>query len=424
MYVKSRIFASVALAAGIAVLASGCASGGASGTADANTFEFWSFTGIGQKDDVAAYEEANPDITVKLTEVGGSTETAQALTTSLAGGKVPDLVLIQGDDLPKFVENPGNFVDLRTLGADDIEGDYLDWVWSQSVATDGAVIGVPTDVGGMAMAYRTDLFAAAGLPTDPASVSALWPTWEDYIATGEKYVAASGRAFVDNAATSVFSQAVNQGDEKYYSPDGELVYADNPQVEEAFDLAVTAATSGITARLSSFSDGWSAGMPKGDFATLAAPSWMLGAIKSSAPDTSGQWNIATIPGGSGNWGGSYLAIPKGAKNPTAAWNYIKEMQSPDGQLAHFERAGSLPTTPSIFDAPALTDFTDPFFSDAPVGTIYTSSLEGLKPFLIGSDSGAIGGEFTNAITNVEQGGGDPAEAWDSAIANIKTAIGG
>ena len=41
-----------------------------------------------------------------------------------------------------------------------------------------------------------------------------------------------------------------------------------------------------------------------------------------------KWDIATIPGGSGNWGGSYLAIPKRAKNPKAAWNYITEMQSP------------------------------------------------------------------------------------------------
>lgn len=41
---------------------------------------------------------------MKLIEVGSSVETAQALTMVLAGGKVLDLVLIQGDDMPKFVE--------------------------------------------------------------------------------------------------------------------------------------------------------------------------------------------------------------------------------------------------------------------------------------------------------------------------------
>jgi ABC-type Na+ efflux pump permease subunit len=55
--------------------------------------------------------------------------------------------------------------------------------------------------------------------------------------------------------------------------------------------------------------------------------------------------------------------------------------------------------------------------------IYTNSLLGLKPFLIGPDSAAIGQEFLNALTNVEQGKGQPAQAWDAAVKNIKTAIG-
>ena len=59
----------------------------------------------------------------------------------------------------------------------------------QAVSADGSsVIGIPTDVGGMALCYRTDLFKAAGLPTDPAAVSALWPTWDDFIKTGQAYV--------------------------------------------------------------------------------------------------------------------------------------------------------------------------------------------------------------------------------------------
>ncbi|WP_201276669.1 ABC transporter substrate-binding protein [Marisediminicola senii] len=156
---------------------------------DPNSFEFWSFTGIGQGEQVDAYTAENPDITIDLTEVGQSGETAQALTTALAGGQVPDLVLIQGDELPRFVENPGNFVDLRSLGADEMEGDYLDWVIEQPTAADGELIGIPTDVGGMAMAYRTDLFAAAGLPTNRDEVSALWPTWEEFLAVGEEYTA-------------------------------------------------------------------------------------------------------------------------------------------------------------------------------------------------------------------------------------------
>ncbi|MEU4191636.1 extracellular solute-binding protein [Kribbella sp. NPDC026611] len=419
---KRRI--AVALTAVVTLVAAGC-SGGSSGSGggDPKSFDFWSFSGINQKAAVEEYQQKHPDRHVKLTEVGSSVETAQALTTALAGGKVPDLVLIQGDDMPKFVEQPQNFVDLRTLGGGDLQKDYLDWVWSQSVSKDGPVLGIPTDVGGLAIAYRKDLFAAAKLPTDRDAVSKLWPTWEKFIEIGKQYKAATGKAFIDNAGTSVFYQAVNQGDMKYYDADHNLAYDRSPQVRKAFDYGLAAAQAGITAKLSSFSEGWSAGMAKGAFAVVAAPSWMLGGIRTNAPATKGKWDVATIPGGAGNWGGSYLAIPKNAKNPQAAWDYIKEMQSPQSQLAHYLGSGSLPSTPAVYKDPKLTSHQDPFFSNAPTGKIYTESLLGLKPFYIGPDSSAIGQEFLNAVTNVESGKGDPAKAWDTALQNIKTAIG-
>ncbi|MEV7805294.1 extracellular solute-binding protein [Microbispora sp. NPDC088329] len=413
------------LAAAIVLTAAACGGGGGTSqqSGDGKSFEFWSFTGINQKKTVEAYKKIHPDVQVKLTEVGSTAETAQALTTALAGGKVPDLVLIQGDDLPKFLQQPQNFQDLRQYGADKMKGDYLDWVISQSVARSGEIIGIPTDVGGMAVAYRTDLFKAAGLPTDREEVSKLWPTWDAFIETGKKYTAATGKAFIDNAATSVFLQAVNQGPEKYYDQNGNVIYRTSPQVRTAFDLGLKAIQAGISAKQSSFSEGWSAGMGKGDFAVISAPSWLLGQIQDNAPGTKGKWDIATIPGGAGNWGGSYLAIPKRAANPKAAWEYISKMQSPQGQLDHFLEAGSLPTTPSVYQDSKLLSQKDPFFSDAPIGKIYTESLLGLKPYVIGPDDPAIGSEFLAAITNVEQGKGDPAKAWDAAMANIKTAIG-
>ncbi|WP_432544407.1 ABC transporter substrate-binding protein [Kineococcus sp. SYSU DK002] len=419
---RRRALALGGLAGGFALTASACSSGSA-GSTDPNTFDFWSFTGINQKADVEAYKKLAPDVTVKLTEVGNAQETAQGLTTALAGGKVPDLVLIQAGDLPKFMKNPGNFVDLTTLGADDIQDDYVDWVMAQATAQSGEIVGIPTDVGGMGVAYRTDLLAAAGLPTNRDEVGALWPTWEDFIATGQRYTQATGNAFIDNAATTVFLQAVSQGEEQYYSADGDVVYDTNPIVRESFDLGLKAIAAGITAKLDSFTDGWNAGMAKGAFAAVAAPSWMLGSIRSAAPDTEGKWDIATIPGGSGNWGGSYLAIPARAANPEAAWAYITKMQSPEQQLQHFIESGSLPTTPVNYDKPELVNHTDPFFSNAPTGKIFTQAVLGLKPFLNGEYNTEISTELLNALNGVE-GDGAPADAaWDTAVKNIKTAIG-
>ena len=408
-----------AVIAAAALLLAGC--GGSDGESDSKTFEFWSFANINQKADVDVYTKAHPDVRIKLTEVGSTTETAQALTAALAGGKVPDLVLIQADDLPKFMQSPDNFVDLTTLGANDIKGNYLDWVMAQSTTKDGKIIGVPTDVGGLAVAYRTDLFKAAGLPTDRDEVSKLWPTWDEFINVGKQYVQKTGKPFVDNTPTSVFFQAVNQGSQRYYSADRKLDY-DNEQVKAAFDVTLKAFGAGISAKQGSFSSGWTAAMKKGDYAVVCSPSWMLSQMKTNAPETNGKWDIATIPGGSGNWGGSFLAIPKRAKNAKAAWNYINEMQSPKGQLDHFLMQGSLPTTPSVYTDPQLVGKTDPFFSNAPIGKIYTQSVIGIKPFYFGPQDGPIGTEFLNTLTSVEQGKVNPANAWDTALKNVKNAV--
>lgn len=420
-----RLITTAAIVATAMLLVTGCSPGsGGGGSGDSKSFEFWSFTGINQKADVEVYKKAHPDVEIKLTEVGSTTETAQALTTALAGGKVPDLVLIQGDDLPKFMQSADNFVDLASLGADQRKGDYLDWVMKQSVTQDGKIIGIPTDVGGMAIAYRTDLFKAAGLPTDRDQVSKLWPTWDGFLETGKKYVQATGKPFLDNTSTSVFFQAVNQGTERYYDADHKLSYDKNPQVKAAFDLALKIHQAGITSKITSWSTGWTAGMGKGDFAVVSAPSWMLNAIHTNAPNTAGKWDVAAIPGGSGNWGGSYLAIPKRAKNPKAAWAYIAEMQSPSGQLAHFLQQGALPTTPSVYSDPQLVARTDPFFSNAPIGKIYTQSVLGIKPFYIGPEDATVGSEMLNTLVSVEQGKVAPDDAWNTALTNVKNALRG
>ncbi|WP_174533038.1 ABC transporter substrate-binding protein [Micromonospora chalcea] len=414
-----RVRSTVAIIATAALLLGGC--GGSDGESDSKTFEFWSFANINQKADVDVYTKAHPDVRIKLTEVGTTTETAQALTAALAGGKVPDLVLIQADDLPKFMQSPDNFVDLTTLGAGDIKGNYLDWVMSQATTKDNKIVGVPTDVGGLAVAYRTDLFKAAGLPTDRDEVSKLWSTWDEFINVGKQYVQKTGKPFVDNTPTSVFFQAVNQGSQRYYSADRKLDY-DNEQVKAAFDVTLKAFEAGISAKQGSFSSGWTAAMKKGDYAVVCSPSWMLSQMKTNAPETDGKWDIATIPGGSGNWGGSFLAIPKRAKNAKAAWNYINEMQSPKGQLEHFLMQGSLPTTPSVYTDPQLVGKTDPFFSNAPIGKIYTQSVVGIKPFYFGPQDGPIGTEFLNTLTSVEQGKVSPANAWNTALTNVKNAV--
>lgn len=416
----------VAAIGALALLVSGC-SGGGSGQASADPnaeVEFWSFTGIGQQDSVDRYLEKMPDAKIKLSEVGSTTETATALTAALAGGKVPDLVMIQNDDLPKFVENTSNFIDLRTLGGDDVGAPYLDWAVNAATGEDGSIIGIPTDVGGLSFAYRTDLFEAAGLPTDPAEVAAMWSSWDDFIAMGKKYTAATGKPFVDNVETSIFFSTVNQVTEKYYSPEGEIVFETNPQVQDAYNVAVETYEAGISAGIAAWSSGWAPGKANGSFAVTTAPSWMLAGIENDAPDTKGLWRIASLPEVGGNWGGSVIAIPARAKNPAGAWQYIQTMLSPEAQTEHFKETGTFPAATDALESDEVLSYTNPFYGDSPIGDIISKSVLGFNSFYNGPDTSAIGAALLNSLVDMEAGNVSPDDAWQVGVDNANAAIGG
>ena len=86
---------------------------------------------------------------------------------------------------------------------------------------------------------------------------------------------------------------------------------------------------------------------------------MMGYIKDQAPDTSGKWDVAAIPGGGGNWGGSFLAIPKESKNPQAAYDLAAYLTAPEQELRIFKDTGNLPSLPALYTDPALTGVHEP-----------------------------------------------------------------
>ena len=55
----------------------------------------------------------------------------------------------------------------RTTAPTSMKDQWLPWKYAQATTADGSdTIGLGTDVGGLAMCYRQDLFEKAGLPTD------------------------------------------------------------------------------------------------------------------------------------------------------------------------------------------------------------------------------------------------------------------
>ena len=386
---------------------------------------------------VTEYRKLRPDIKLSIKKSDLDALNGTALYTQCAAGGAgnPDIAAVEISYSGFWRAYPQCFVDLRTMrttvgnkSATDLKKDYLAWRWEQGVGYNDSVIGIPTDVGGLEVAYRWDLFKAKGLPYKRDDVSKAWSTWPKFIEFGKKFnaklTAADKKAkkgFMDNVGT-IYSAVLNQGTEKYYrnngTDQGQLVYKTNKQVKTAFDTTIAASKANIGTRIGQFSSDWNVGMTKGTFAVMLSPAWMMDYIKGQAPDTRGKWDIADIPGGGGNQGGSQLTIPKGAKNKQEAWNFITWYLAPAQQLKAFQTYGLFPSTPSLYTNPELVGYKDPFFNNAPVGKIYVDGVRKLKPIFEGKLQRCIDMAMGSAISLVANGKEkDANKAFRGGIAN-------
>jgi cellobiose transport system substrate-binding protein len=382
------------------------------------TIAFWGDFGLDELE--KQYEAANTNVDIVLNTGEYNAQHDALQQALLAGSGAADIAAIDEGKIVQFRSQADKFVNLLDKGAGSREGDYLDWKWDQAKSADGKVIGLGTDIGGLAMCYRTDLFAAAGLPTEREAVSALWPTWDQFFSVGQQYVAAAGgKKFVDNA-TNLYNPILGQQTVGHFDSSENLKLEGGPKT--AFDLSIKAIDLGLSANLGSFSPEWNAGFVDGNFAVLACPAWMLGHIKNTAGDANkGKWDIAAIPGGGGNWGGSFLTVPAQGKNVDEAYKFIDWVTQPAQQLAIFQKVGNMPSQPGMFKDPALLDFKNDYFNNAPVGQIFTKTAEGLKPQYLGKKNNEVRVAIENVL-NSRQGGTITSEAaWAKAVEEAQKA---
>jgi len=399
-----------------AVVAS-TASGGRQATI---TLRVGLFGDFGYHDLYKKYEASHPNIDIKE-DVQSYPDHHSNLAKHLAvGSGADDIESIEVGFIANFKSQPSNFVNMNKLGVKSLKKQWLDWKWRQSVAPNGAQIGLGTDVGSLAICYRRDLFKKAGLPTSRTAVSKLWPTWKAYVATGKRFQkhAPKGVSFFDSGS-NVYNAMIGQLNPAYYNAKGKVVVSSNPKVKAAYALTIKAVQAHESAGLAAFSNEWNTGYKKATFATVTCPAWMMGYIQGQAPKSKGKWDIAAVPGGGGNWGGSFLTVPKQGSHTKEAYDLAKFLTSPASEAYIFKQTGNLPSQPKLLKSKAVLGFKNPFFNNAPVGKIFGTSALELKPQILGPHQGDIQTASTNAIQRVEQHKQSPAKSWKQFLKDVK-----
>jgi cellobiose transport system substrate-binding protein len=378
------------------------------------------FGDFGYHDLYARYEQSHPGIKIVEHIASFDDHHKNLQAHLLAGSGAGDIEAVDGGYIAQFKSEADKFVDFRKYGANP--GQWLTWKTQQATGTGGRLMGLGADIGGLAMCYRSDLFAKAGLPTNRDAVAALWPDWRSYIATGKRFMANApkGVAWFDSGS-NIFNAIIGQAPVAYTNSGNQVVVATNPAVKQAFDLAVEAVQAGESAKLATFSQQWNAGFQRGSFATVACPAWMTDTIKQNAPQTSGKWDIATIPGGSGNWGGSFLTVPKQSRHQKEAAELAEYLTAPEQASWIFRTQGHLPSQPALYDDPAVVGYTNPFFNNAPTGRIFAAAAKKLQPQYQGPQDGDIGPLVGEGVNRVETGEQSAKQSWQRVLKDVANA---
>lgn len=363
----------------------------------------------------AEYENLNPGVKIVHNKAATSDDARANFFQKLGKTGLSDIEYVEVDWLPEVLQ----YSDMLAPVPEDLHARWLDWKVSAATDADGNLIGYGTDIGPLAVCYRSDLFADAGLPTDRKEVASLLQgDWARYFEVGQQYYDATGQPFFDSAR-GVWQGMVNQIADPYEDPaTGAIIATTNEQVKNSFDQLL-AASATQSAHLSQWTDDWYAGMGNGAFATMLCPSWMLGNIEGNAPDVT-TWDVADVfPNGGGNWGGSYLTVPANGSNVEAAQKLADWLTAPEQQLKYFENAGLFPSQVEALDSPVLAEAVNPFFNDAPTGELFSTRAQAttVSPYkgpLFFQVAQAMG----DAIARVEDGTQTSEQSWEQFVTKV------
>jgi cellobiose transport system substrate-binding protein len=411
-----------------AITITACGSGGATDqTADGKTeLTVATFNEFGYEDLFKEYEASHPDIKITQRKAGQASPHHQNLFTKLgAGSGLADVEAIEEGYLSQVMSKASQFNDLNEIGPKDATGDrWLKWKSDAATTKDGKLIGYGTDIGPLAMCYRKDLFEKAGLPSDPEAVKSLFATWDGYFAAGDQFTAKSGGVAWFDSASQIFNAMHNQHEVGYFDKNDKLVVESNSAIRGDWDAVTKAVAKGQSAKLVAWSNEWNTGFKTGAFATKTCPSWMLGVIeKQAGQENAGKWAVTdAFPNGGGNWGGSYLTVPKQSKNAKKAAELAAWLTAPEQQIKAFKSKGTFPSQVEALEDRALLEQANAYFGGVKAGALFAAQAKKVAAAQYkGPEDGEIQDNvFSPALQSVEQGK-NADEAWKTAVQEAQKA---
>jgi multiple sugar transport system substrate-binding protein len=357
---SSKLGAAVAIAATLALAATGCSAdtGGGDGTADNPvTITFWGAYGNGgnstqqdalNKTLIPAFEKANPGIKVKYVDIPYD-DLLQKLTTSAAGDALPDLVRADLGWVPQFADL-GVLVPLSDA-MDDFQT-LADATYPGSLSTNlykGKYYGLPLDTNTRVLVTSQAALDAAGMSAPPATFDELKSMAAALKGSGIS-IFADSKLQAWNISPWIWSGGGAITNDDLTKSTG---FLDSPKSVAAVQMLVDFYQEGLIPNLITGNEGatgTSDGLPGGQYATILDGPWMQGVWSGQYPDFKPIY--APMPAGPGGSisvvGGEDIVLTASSQHQDAALKFIRFTQSEQFQI-EMVKTGQMTVIPAFAD---------------------------------------------------------------------------
>ncbi|NJP30980.1 ABC transporter substrate-binding protein [Micromonospora thermarum] len=349
----------------VLLVGSGCTSGdGAEDRAGITVVLFGDAEEVaGYRTLVAGFTEANPDVDVTLSPVATQDELMARLTTSFAGGRPPDVFLLNYRRYGQFaaqgaIEPVQSYLDASTaIKESDFSPRALD-----AFRFDGkALTCLPQNLSSLVVYWNADLFRAAGVPAPAAG----W-TWDDFLAAA-KALTRDGRYGVGvepsiaRLAPFVWSNRGELVDDP--ARPTALTLGGNPATRKAVDwfLDLQLRHRVVPPDAEEQSESSEARFLRGTLGMYLSSRVAVPTLRTIEGFT---WDAAPLPVAPGGVPASILhsdayCMSAGLPDHRPAWRFIEYAMGADGQRTMAESGRTVPSRLDVAGSPAFLDPAEP-----------------------------------------------------------------
>jgi multiple sugar transport system substrate-binding protein len=313
---------------------------------------------------LAAFEQANPGITVELQNAPGSQEAMAKLQAMIAAEEAPDLVSLHG----------AYFVPLASKGALLPLDDYL--AQSQELKADdfnarllnlcrrdGKLYSLPRYTSVYALFYNQDLLDAAGVKYPDQQNPWDWKAYLDTAKQLTRDTDGDGAAdqwgcYIDFWEARVYPWLWQNGAD-IFSEDRSRCTLDTPEAIEAVEfVAELLQTHKVTPEtLSTERDQGLEVFSSGKVAMYMTGPWDIQTLNEAGRDEGLRWGVAPLPMGKRRatmLGTENYAICTQSKHPDEAWKLFEFLMTSRSQETMAEKLEKMPSRLSVINGPYVS----------------------------------------------------------------------